>query len=778
MKTLNFLFLVLLCLSSNLKAQELTQTIRGRILNSETEEPLGFANVFVKSIDPMIGTISDANGYFVLERIPVGRVNIEASYIGFHSLQILDILVNSAQEVQLDIRLNPSFAAIDEVTIAPKINKQVPINKLASVSARMLSIEEASRYAGGFDDPARLASSFAGVASSNGEDNAIIVRGNAPKFLQWKIEGIEIPNPNHFANLNSFGGGGLTALSTNVLANSDFMTGAFAAEYNNALAGVFDIKMRKGNSSNYQHSFELGLIGIDFASEGPLTKNNGSYLVNYRYSTLALIPSLLPEDADGTSYQDLSFKLNLPTLKSGTFSLWGIGLIDKSGTKPEKNADDREYYQDVSDQDVKQYMGAIGLNHKFRFKNSSYLNSTIAFTGEGLDMVTDRINNKEVLEKHNKIKNSNYNIEFKSYYNNRLSNYLSVRSGISMRGMGYNLDIREANNQNKLEQISNKKGFSILGAAYTNLTITGQKLKINVGVNSQLFTLNNNYTIEPRLGLKYQLNETNSFSFGYGLHSRLEPIHIYFIQASNAEKTKNNKELDFTKAHHWVLGYDWNISEKLHLKIEPYYQTLFDVPISENSNESLLNLQGDWFLTDTYKNIGKGRNYGLDLTLEQYMDKGFYFLLAGSLFKSEYKTAKSDWFSTRYNKNFLINALVGKEFLLGDKKQNTLGVNFRLAVQGGDRYSKIDEQASLLARDVKYDETTPFTMQTKASTVIHTTISYSWNRSETSHKLSLKILNLTGYEGFHGHRFNIKTGKVDENREALMIPNLSYKFSF
>jgi len=773
MKILKMILLVLIC--ANLQAQELTQTIKGKIVSKETEEPLAFANIHVKDSDPIIGVTSDIDGKFELKKVPVGRVNIEVSYIGYESLQILDIVVNSAKEVQLNIRLNPSFSALSEVVVAPKINKQEPINPLASVSARMLSIEEGSRYAGGFDDPARLASSFAGVASGNGEDNSIIVRGNAPKFLQWKIEGIEIPNPNHFANLNSFGGGGLTALSSSVMANSDFMTGAFPSEYNNALAGVFDIKMRTGNTSNYQHSFEAGLIGLGFASEGPLTKNNGSYLVNYRYSTMALIPSMLPEDANGTKYQDLSFKLNFPTKKFGTFSLWGIGLIDESDTKLEKDVTKREYYKDIEDGDVKQYMGAIGLNHKLRFKNSAYLNSTLAFTTEGIDMFNDRLDEYELLQAQNIVKNTKYNLEFKSYYNKRFSKRLSNRTGVSLRGMGYDLDIREAHENYALQNISDENGFSYLASAYTNFSITGKKLKLNFGVSTQLFTLNNNYTIEPRLGIRYQLNDKNSFSFGYGLHSRLEPIQVYFIKPSNGI---SNKDMDFTKAHHFVLGYDWNISEKLHLKIEPYYQELVDVPIANNSNESLLNLQGDWFLTDTYTNTGKGRNYGIDLTLEQYMNKGFYYLLSGSLFKSQYKTADSDWFNTRYNKKYLFNALIGKEFLMGDQKQNALSFNFRLSIQGGERFSKVDELASSIAKDVEYDEAVPFNMQTDASTVVHTTINYTWNKKKTSHRLSLKILNLTGYEGFHGHKYNINTGKVKEDREALMIPNLSYKISF
>lgn len=759
--------------------QGLTQKVTGKILDNETEEPLPFVNVYVKDSDPLIGTTTDIEGNFVLKNVPVGRVTIEASYTGYEKMIVSEVVITSAKIVNLDIRLQSSSLDLDEIVVEAGVYKQQPINNASLVSAKMLSMEEASRYAGGFDDPARLASAFAGVASGNGSSNAIVVRGNSPKFLQWKIEGVEIPNPNHFANLSTFGGGGLTAISSNLLDNSDFMTGAFPAEYNNVLAGVFDIRLRAGNTTKHEHSIEVGLIGIDLASEGPFRKEGkSSYLFNYRYSTLALIPSLLPEDAEGTKYQDLSFKLNFPTSKMGTFSFWGIGLLDESGTSPEENINEREHYQDIENQEVKQYMGAIGLNHKYLFKNSGSLNTTLAFSTEGIDLETDRLNESNVLIPQNTILSENYNLVFKSLYNRKFSNNVLTRTGITLRGLGYQLNIKKSTESTLLESVTEENGFTSLLAAYTHFSFTLKNLKFNIGVTSQIFTLNNNYTIEPRAGLVYWLNNKHSLSLGYGLHSRLEPLQIYFANTTQASNNQFNKELDFTKAHHFVLSHDWDISEKIHLKIEPYYQFLFEVPISTTNNESLLNLQGDWFITEGYTNSGEGRNYGLDITLEQYMNKGFYYLISGSVFNSEYKTADSDWFNTRFNRNFVLNFLAGKEFLLGKNKQNTLGINFRLAFQGGDRYSRIDTEASLLASEVIYDETTPFTEQTEAATVLHFTTSYVLNRPKVSHKFALRILNATGFEEFQGHVYNFRNNAIEESREALMLPNLSYKLSF
>jgi hypothetical protein len=773
------MFWMFLMFTTQVSAQELTQTIKGKILDNETQEPIPFATVVIKNTNPIIGTTTEDNGNFRLENVPIGRYDIEVSYLGYESTIISEVVVTSAKEVVLKITLTESAYALDEVIIRPKTNKEEPLNKMATVSARMLSVEEASRYAGGFDDPARLASSFPGVATSSVGNNAIIVRGNAPKYLQWKIEGVEVPNPNHFANLSALGGGGLTALSSNLLANSDFFTGAFPAEYNNALSGVFDIKMRNGNSSEYEHSIEAGIIGIDFASEGPLGKKEygASYLVNYRYSTLGLISSLLPDDAGKINYQDLSFKLSLPTKKAGSFSIWGIGLIDNSESLPEKDINKQIYYEDIEQQDVSQYMGALGINNRLTLKNSAYLNTTLSVSTNGIDLKTDRLNNQSQLQPENEIKNTNYNIVFKSFLNKKFSAKHTNRTGVTLRGLAYDIDLKENNvNTNTLNTLASENGFSSLLSAYSNSSFSLKNWKLNLGINAQLFTLNNSVTIEPRLGLSHQINENNKLSFGYGLHSRIEPLNIYF--ATTANNTQANKDLKLSKAHHFVLAYDWNISEKLHLKIEPYFQYLFDIPIVANTTTSLINLEQDWFINDTYINAGKGQNYGIDLTLEQYINNGFYYLVSASVFNSKYKTDTNKWYNTRFNKNYLITALAGKEFRLGKNKQNSLGINIRASIQGGNRYSPIDNQASLLQQDVVYNETNPFTQQAETVFLTDFTVNYEWNKRKTTQRLSLKVLNATNFEEFQGHRFNLQTNQVDKFKEGIIIPNISYKISF
>ena len=387
MKKTFLLLLLQILFFPTLFAQSASQTIRGTVTDRNSGQPVAYATVVVVDLQPTFGTTTDSLGRFSLNRVPVGRHDVEVNCLGYEPTRLREILVGSSKEVVLQVRLQEALVAVEEVVVRPAVNKTEPLNSMALAGGRMLSVEEASRYAGSMDDPARLVSSFAGVASTVG-NNGIVVRGNAPKFLQWRMEGVEIPNPNHFAEVTSFGGGGLTALSSQVLGNSDFYTGAFPAEYGNALSGVFDMYLRNGNNSRHEHTFQLGILGIDAASEGPFSKNyDGSYLFNYRYSTLSLLTPLLPADAEGTNYQDLSFKLSFPSRRAGTFSLWGVGLIDRSGTVAETDPAKWAYDQDLENQDVKQYMGAAGLNHKVRIGRAASLHTSLAATVSGLDLL-------------------------------------------------------------------------------------------------------------------------------------------------------------------------------------------------------------------------------------------------------------------------------------------------------------------------------------------------------------------------------------------------------
>ncbi|MGI9544960.1 MAG: carboxypeptidase-like regulatory domain-containing protein, partial [Cyclobacteriaceae bacterium] len=250
-------------LSPTVWAQNLTQTVRGKVVDTQSKSPVIGANVIIVGSDPIQGGVSDTEGNFRIPNVSIGRHNIRVTYIGYEDLVIPELLVGSGKEVVMNINLTESIIKMEELVI--KQEKGKPLNEVATVSALSFSVEETSRYAATFDDPARAALSFAGVRGG-GDDvlNEIVIRGNSPRGLLWQIEGIEVPNPNHFAEEGS-SAGGISMLSSSVLSNSDFLTGAFPAEYGNALSGVFDIQLRNGNNEKREYAVQAGLLGIALA---------------------------------------------------------------------------------------------------------------------------------------------------------------------------------------------------------------------------------------------------------------------------------------------------------------------------------------------------------------------------------------------------------------------------------------------------------------------------------------------------------------------------------
>lgn len=756
------------------KQKKPTQTIRGIVLDSKTNTPIELASVGIPN--STFGAITDSLGQFRINHVPVGRYNLQASYIGYNVNIIHEIPVTSSKEVYLKISLNENIRVLDEVLIFPETKKDELVNSMAITGGRMISMEEANRFANGFDDPARLSTAFAGVAGNVGT-NALAVRGNSPQFTQWRLEGVEIPNPSHFAEVSGLGGGFFSALSTQVIGNSDFYNGAFPAEYGNALSGVFDIHMRSGNNQKYEHTFQFGLLGIDLASEGPISKRNGSsYIFNYRFSTTSLATG---GDANAR-YQDLAFKLNFPTKRAGTFSFWGLGLIDKDKGDPE----DRTKWETHSDrQSGKNNLEKMsgGLTHQYPINENTYLRSSLSATYANDRLLVDQHTTDNQIVPVGDIRNSKWDFAFNSYINKKFSSKHTNRTGITITKLNFDLDYQVSPDfglDAPMERISKGDGNSTaLSAFSTSVIDLTNSLTASIGINTQYFALNKNWTIEPRAALKWKLNQKQDLAVAYGLHSRRERLDYYFIERNIDGETKNNKYLDFSKAHHFGLTYSLNINQNLHLKIEPYYQYLFDIPVEENSSFSIIN-QADIYLDRILKNDGLGRNYGIDFTLEQYIKNGFYYMLTGSLFKSEYRGGDHIWRSTRYDRGYLFNVLAGKEWMVGKQKQNVFSINGRIFYHGGDHYTPIDEEKSKEAKDIIWDETKAFSKQFNAAINGDISVNYRINKRKVSHEFSLKILNIGGKTGMHYYEYNEKGGYIKKQNAIGVIPNISYKIYF
>lgn len=775
--------LCFLLLSLNISAQQNlpTQTIRGIVVDKASGAPLPFISVGLLSL-PQTGTTTDDDGKFILTNLPIGRHSIQATSMGYETAVFREIMLTSAKETFLEIQLKENATELDEVVITNQTNKDQPLNKMALSGARMLSVEEARRYAGGMDDPARLASSFAGVSPSVG-NNGISIHGNAPHLLQWRMEDIEIPNPNHFADISVLGGGVLSSLSSNIMGNSDFFTGAFPAEYNNAVSGVFDMKMRNGNNEKYEHTFQAGILGIDFASEGPFSKkHNASYIFNYRYSTTALMDKLGSEVEEGATikYQDLNFKFNFPTKKAGVFSLWGTALIDDYEQKPDKDKDKWENMNDRGQSKSDQTMAAGGITHRYFLGDGGLWKTSLATTYSKSKASMELRDYQDNISPYMTSTNRYTNLIFKSSFNKKISSRFTNMTGITYTKLLYKMNFDLVPHEgHPLANISQGDGNTDLISAFNSSLIgLSDKVDLSVGVNTQTMTLNKEWTVEPRASVRWQASNKSAFAIAYGLHSRMEKMDVYFVKTKGTAEAEN-KKLGFTKSHHLMLTYDYKISDDMHLKIEPYAQFLYDIPVMADSSYSVLNRR-DFWVEDPLVNEGKGENFGLDITFEKYMTKGLYYMITASIFDSKYCGGDGVWHNTRYNRNYIINGLIGKEWMLGRSKQNVFAINLKLALQGGERYSPVDEQATLNDPDkvVQYDETKAFSKQLSPMLLANYSVSYKINKKKISHEFAIQGVNATGSKEFIGHDYNIKTNTIEIYRNATILTNISYKIQF
>lgn len=767
-------------ISTSVYSQQTTQNIRGVVIDYLSGKELNSVSLSVIEYPNFRGTTDD-KGQFVLQNIPVGRYTIQAQLLGYEPIIIKEVLLNSGKEVFLEIGMYKSTILLGEVVITPRNDKDQVLNKMALTGVRSLRMEEASRYAGGLDDPARLLSSFAGISPSMG-NNGISVHGNAPSLLQWRMEGVEIPNPNHFADIATLGGGVLSSLSSNVLGRSDFYSSAFPAEYNNAISGIFDMKMRNGNSRNYEHTFQLGLLGMDIASEGPFSsKSNSSYLFNYRYSTTGLMHKLGDGDQKNQllDYQDLNFKLNFPTAKNGVFSIWGTGLIDKFSTKKEDESA-WKYSDDGKHSEMQQTSAATGINHLFYFHGGGILRTTLASTISKNKAKEQYFDNSPEVSQHLNLDNRFNNLILNSSFDKKYSDWHSNKTGFSITNLRYDMHLALAPLIGKpLETVSQGKGNTNLIAIYSSsLFKLSTNLTATLGINSQLLTLNNSWALEPRASLKWQSSLKSSFAMAYGLHSRMEKPDVYFVKDKVTGQLLN-QDLGFIKTHHFSMSYNYKIKENMNLKVEPYFQYLFDVPVIADSSYSVLN-RSLFYVEDALVNKGKGRNVGVDLTLEKYLTNGFYYLVTASIFDSKYKGGDGVWYNTKYNSRFVVNGLTGKEWTIGIKKRNVLGVNLKLTLQGGQRYSPVDEASSLLHidKEIKYDENQAYSKQFDPLFVANYTITYRMNRSKRSHEFALKWLNATGAKEYYGHAYSLHGHNIEAKKQATSLFNVLYRIDF
>lgn len=774
-----FAITFLLACFQMVNAQSLNQTIKGRIVDAQSEAPIVGVTVMILNTDPPLGAVTDLDGYYKISDAPVGRHSIQVRFLGYEDKNIGEVLVGSGKEVVVNTDLTESLQAMEEITIvADQQDKGQVLNEMATVSAISFSVEETSRYAATFDDPARAALSLPGV-QGGGDDilNEIVIRGNSPRGLLWRIEGMEVFNPNHFGDDGS-SGGGISMLSNNMMSRSDFYTGAFPAEYGNALSGVFDINLRKGNYDKNEFAFQAGLLGVQAAAEGPLKNGSkASYLINYRYSTLALFDKIginILGESEEIVFQDLSFKFHFPTKKAGSFSLWGLGGRSENNIYP--ITDEGEYFGDRFNTG----MGVYGLQHIIYLNQDTYLQTTFSQSASDYDYDNDSLGqlvyDREAFD--------NYASRLQLLLNKKINARNTLRVGVIGSRLGYNL-FSEYNdrNQDRFITLVEDKGHTYFLQAYGQWQHRfNENITLNAGMHFSQLALNGNNAIEPRLGMRWKLDPTSTLNFGYGLHSRMESSTIYLAQDSTGHQP--NKNLGLTRAQHIVAGYEKMVKPGVRFKAELYYQHLFNVPIWPQNPElpiqrtfSILN-ESSGYTTYPLVNDGTGDNYGLELSLERFMNQGFYYMVTTSLYEAKYVPRDGQTYDSRFNGNFIVNALGGKEFRVGRSGNNLFSINGRMIWSGGNRTEPINLEKSREQGYTYYERGVGFAAKLPNYWRLDVGVSYRKNKPNFASIISINVQNVTGKVNAYDHYYNRFTDQIDFEEQLGMFPNLSYRIEF
>jgi hypothetical protein len=789
--TQTFLFLVAFSLwHTSLLAQSQTQIVRGKVYDKASEEPLVGATIILEGATPTIGTTTDLDGKFVLPNVPLGRKVFLVQSLGYNAITVPEVLVTSGKEVVLEIKMEEAVTKMNEVVVTAASNKDKANNEFSTISSRTFSVEEVTRYSGGRNDMARLAANFAGVSTSNDSRNDIVVRGNSPTGVLWRLEGIPIPNPNHFSTLGTTGGP-VSAMNTNLLKNSDFLTGAFAPEYGNANSGVFDVAFRNGNSEQHEYTFQLNMFsGLEAMAEGPLSKaKKSSYVAAYRYSFAGIGSALgIPiGTAAAPQYQDLSFKFDFANNpKFGKFSLFGIAGYSYIEFIGNELTDEDLFADPYSDRYARSMFGVLGLKHTYSLKKGAYLKTVVSGTTSNawFQQYDFPEGNPRTQVVENKDLNQTFRIS--STYNKKYNAKLNLRSGLLAEVYLLNTKLTTREDRPEWQTIRDFNGTLALIQPYAQLQYKiNEQLTLNGGLHGQYLTNNNTYSVEPRASFAYQFLPRHTVTLAYGWHSQMQPLPVYFYRTPLANGTydESNKDLDFTRSHHIVLAYDIKIKNDWRIKFEPYVQFVTGAPVDGfSSSFSMLNAGADFVFPDRgfLVNDGIGRNAGLELTIEKFFSKGYYALITTSLYDSKYKGSDNVWRNTAFNNRYVFNALAGKEFKVGKEKRNAISLDFKFTTSGGRYYTPVDLTASKIAGREILDEENAFSKQLPAYLRLDTKVGFRLNSKSKKFSQSFYIdfQNVTNNKNIFERRYNQRTGTINDVNQIGFFPDVMYRVQF
>ena len=758
------------------------QTLRGTVRDADNGEAITGATLslrFSKGEPAPITLATTPEGEFVFEKIRAGYYTVEITAQGFENQVIAEVSVVSGKEQVLDIALQRSTAELAEVTIhANQPGKRVPL-PLGEIP---LTRDQTLRFPAMFFDPARLAAAYPGVSLRDDGTNILSIRGNSPSSVRWRLEGVDIVNPNHLPNAGTFSdrpnaaSGGILMFSAQLLDNSSLLIGPMPAGYGDAMGGLMDMSLRRGNERLHEFTAQAGLLGLDMAAEGPLGKKaSASYLVNYRYSTVGLLGQLGVSFGDEQiNFQDLSFNFNFEGNGGSRWSVFGLGGVSENIFKHKTDTAEIKYYKDFFDIDFQSKTGVVGVSNWTPLSRFAWIKTAIAYSGQLNERkaTTTQYENRNNLDDINESKLS-ASITYSQHLNRRyrlMAGLMATRQKYGAESILNNLALERPNHEYTLAQpwaqlswnSRNRKNSSSFGLHSTLLS---------VGSANSPETA---FALEPRFNFSRRLNEKHRISFAAGVYSQVpsEWLLPYQTELLNSQKVE--------------LAYSWKFTQAWNFKTAIYKQWISNAPYFINEGFSLLNdtefnLGNDF---SSYTN-GRGYNQGVEISLERYLFESWFLLANASFFDSKFSKTSSpkaeDWLSTRWDLGFLSNITFGKEWQREKRpgKERTIGLNSRVVWTGGPREAEWNPTASMQQNSTVFDERIGYTNQYQDYFRVDLRVYWRKNLGNRRNStFALDIQNLTGQENFAYHFYDPYTQKVENKYLLGTIPNFSWRLEF
>lgn len=775
-----FTFLLLFQIFSFKLLSQNGQTVRGRIVDSFTSNPIIGASVSI--IGTKLGSITDSTGNYKINNVPSGRYQIKINAINYSKRSLYELVVDLSKEKIADFNLQERANDLAEVIVHPINSGTVNLT-----SSRTFTVEETQRFAASFYDPARLVASFPGITTTNDQGNNISVRGNSPNALAWRLEGVEIVNPNHLTNAGTANdrpmqnGGGTIVLSAQMLDNSQFLSGAFSPEYGGSVAGLFDMRLRKGNNQKREYTVQAGFLGVDLSAEGPISKNSkASYLLNYRYSFTGLLNAFgVPLGDEKIAYQDIALNISLPTKKLGNFTLFGI--YGASSNDFEITDETKKIFaKDYSIINFNAKFITFGSTHEVPIGKKASLRSVIA--------LSEKQNNRSELEYSKRVSSysgpvfdnlSNQRISFNSTLNYKLSSANKLKVGVYISNIN---DQSAHGDLSKPSPYYLAKMDGMLIQPFVNLQSNiSTKFALNLGLHYQHLTSNKTESIEPRASLSYKISEKSNLNFAYSLQGQMQLVAAYGPE-SNPGFIAVNRNLKFSQAHHYVIGYNKIFGESTRLKAELFLQNHFNVLTTVTESPlSGMNLIDEYQLTVPLNNVGLATNKGVELSVEKYFQKKYYYLVSTTLYDAKYKGSNGIEINSRFNGKYAANFTAGKEWDWNKKnKIRIIGLNIRGIFQGGYSESPIDVESSrFFQRSLSFNNTKNiFTVKLPDYSRFDLRLSVKKQKPNYTRTLSLDIQNFTNHLNTAYFYFDWAQNKVIEKKQLGMIPVFNWRVEF